>query len=269
MNLIDGTGKILTVSTIGRADSDERAMANNQSVLAFLRALSELEAAPENTDFMNVQAEGLFPQDVVFVERADGQQFMEMAQAQIGVGNIGQDAPSEVGKEQSVKETKEIPDLDELWGEIKTLLDPDPLPVVPPPVPAPTVQVEVSSPEPDEEKIKTTENEEVSFFEEGWFLPNWIWAPSLLLFSVGGSGGSSASSTVVEPVQPIVNSVAITSAEGEENGYLNASDVVTVTVIFDRSVEVNTSGGTPSVTLTIGNATKQASYVSGTGSASL
>ena len=269
MNLIDGTGKILTVSTIGRADSDERAMANNQSVLAFLRALSELEAAPENTDFMNVQAECLFPQDVVFIERADGQQFMEMAQAQIGVGNIGQDAPSEVGKEQSVKETKEIPDLDELWGEIKTLLDPDPLPVVPPPVPAPTVQVEVSSPEPDEDKIKTTENEEVSFFEEGWFLPNWIWAPSLLLFSVGGSGGSSASSTVVEPVQPIVNSVAITSAEGEENGYLNASDVVTVTVIFDRSVEVNTSGGTPSVTLTIGNATKQASYVSGTGSASL
>jgi len=264
--LIDGFGKIVKVSAIGRADSDERTLANDESVLAFLAALNELKTAPKNADLVSARAEALGAEDVVFIERADGRQFIEMAQAQLVVdNNIGQQVSREASKEQSVKETRKIPDLDELWGEIQGLLEPDPLPTAAPPLP-----IEVAPSEGDEKQNKTTDYKEKSLLEEGWFLPNWIWAPGLLFLTAGGSAGSPVVPPVVEPViQPIINSVAITSAVGVENGYLNAGDIVTLTVSLDHSVEVNTSGGTPYIALTIGNATKQAGYVSGTGSSSL
>ena len=48
-----------------------------------------------------------------------------------------------------------------------------------------------------------------------------------------------------------------------------ADGVVSVTLGFDRAVTVATAGGTPSVSLTVGTATKTAGYLSGTGTRSL
>ena len=59
---------------------------------------------------------------------------------------------------------------------------------------------------------------------------------------------------------------AISSVTGAQNNRLNADDVVSVTVTLDDSSIVT---GSPVIALTIGSATANATYVSGTGSASL
>ena len=91
--------------------------------------------------------------------------------------------------------------------------------------------------------------------------------------SIYGGVGSSASvplqyssSFIKDVVGPSVDSVAISSVTGAQNNRLNAGDVVSVTVTLDDSSIVT---GSPVIALTIGSATANATYVSGTGSASL
>ncbi len=64
---------------------------------------------------------------------------------------------------------------------------------------------------------------------------------------------------------PKVTGVTITSSAGSDSTYA-AGDTIAVTVAFDSTVAVT---GTPQLALGIGSATRQASYASGTGSASL
>jgi hypothetical protein len=68
---------------------------------------------------------------------------------------------------------------------------------------------------------------------------------------------------------PTVSSVAVTSASGALNNTLNAGDTVSVTATFSETVVVNTSGGTPFVTINIGGVSRQASYSSGSNSNAL
>ena len=68
---------------------------------------------------------------------------------------------------------------------------------------------------------------------------------------------------------PSVSSVAITSATNAQNSTLNEGDVVSVTVTMDEATVVNTTGGTPFITLNVGGVSRNASYASGTGTTSL
>jgi uncharacterized delta-60 repeat protein len=89
------------------------------------------------------------------------------------------------------------------------------------------------------------------------------------------SGGTDATLTFTPPTTtgvkvdttaPTVSSVAITSATGIQNSFLNAGDVVSVTVTMSEATTVT---GTPQLALNIGGTTVQANYASGTGSSSL
>ena len=71
---------------------------------------------------------------------------------------------------------------------------------------------------------------------------------------------------LLDTTPPTLVSEAITSATGIQNKYLNAGDVVSVTVTMSEVVTVT---GTPLLALNIGGTTVQASYASGTGSAAL
>ena len=68
---------------------------------------------------------------------------------------------------------------------------------------------------------------------------------------------------------PSVSSVAITSATNAQNSTLNEGDVVSVTVTMDEATVVNTTGGTPYITLSVGGVSRNASYASGTGTTAL
>ncbi|BAV48106.1 Autotransporter-associated beta strand repeat protein [Mesorhizobium loti] len=70
----------------------------------------------------------------------------------------------------------------------------------------------------------------------------------------------------VDTLAPTVSSEAITSATGIQNSYLNAGDVVSVTVAVSESVTVT---GTPQLALNVGGTIVQANYSSGSGSSSL
>jgi len=91
--------------------------------------------------------------------------------------------------------------------------------------------------------------------------------------SIYGGVGSSASvplqysaSFIKDVVGPSVDSVAISSVTGIQNNRLNTGDVVSVTVTMDDATVVT---GTPVMALTIGSASTNATYASGTGSTSL
>jgi len=71
---------------------------------------------------------------------------------------------------------------------------------------------------------------------------------------------------MVDNTAPTVSSVAITSASGMQNGWLNTGDVVHVTVVLSEAILVT---GTPQLALNIGGTTVLANYVSGSGSNTL
>lgn len=71
---------------------------------------------------------------------------------------------------------------------------------------------------------------------------------------------------LVDETAPTVSSIAITGATGIQNSTLNAGDVVSVTVTMSEATTVT---GTPQLALTIGGATVQADYVSGSGTTAL
>jgi uncharacterized delta-60 repeat protein len=89
------------------------------------------------------------------------------------------------------------------------------------------------------------------------------------------TGGTAATLTFTPPAttgvkvdttSPTVSSVAITSATGIQNTFLNAGDVVSMTVTMSEATTVT---GTPQLALTIGGTTVQANYASGSGNNAL
>src|SRR5207244_283899 len=69
---------------------------------------------------------------------------------------------------------------------------------------------------------------------------------------------------LVDGVAPTINTVTPPA-----NGSYRAAQDLNFTVNYNDNVTVNTSGGTPSITLTIGSTSRSASYVSGTGTSTL
>ena len=67
----------------------------------------------------------------------------------------------------------------------------------------------------------------------------------------------------------LVSGTAITSSPASDNSTYGLSQIIKVQVTFDQKVEVDDRGGTPQLALGISSGTRQASYASGTGTASL
>ena len=91
--------------------------------------------------------------------------------------------------------------------------------------------------------------------------------------TVTGAGGSfvgTDDATVRVAAGPKVERVSFATLPLSAGGPAYTADgVVSVTLGFDRAVTVATADGTPSVSLTVGTATKTAGYLSGTGTRSL
>ncbi|MDF3864842.1 DUF4347 domain-containing protein [Pseudomonas denitrificans (nom. rej.)] len=81
-----------------------------------------------------------------------------------------------------------------------------------------------------------------------------------------GSGGNQTDtdSIVIDVARPIPRITDVSAAVA--NGTYKAGDTITLTVSFDRSVTVDTTGGTPSLQLETGLVDRQATYVAGSGS---
>jgi hypothetical protein len=72
----------------------------------------------------------------------------------------------------------------------------------------------------------------------------------------------------VDVTAPTVDNIAL-SALGAQNGILNAGDTVRVTVTMSENTQVDTSGGVPSIELSIDHDKVDAGYVSGSGTRNL
>lgn len=183
----------------------------------------------------------------------------------------------------SQKPDKKAFDLDDFWAQIKGRLEPEitavepllapPAPRIVEPIVEPVVAPVVA---PEEPPIVAQEAEEDSLqylaqnaynnvLQAGLSMPNWVWASGALLLASGGSGSGGAAKP--SPAGPSVSRVEITSATGMEGGNLSQGDIVTLSVTMSDAV--NVSGGTPTLSLTIGNTSKQALYASGSGSSTL
>ncbi|WP_330115143.1 Ig-like domain-containing protein [Pseudomonas sp. JS3066] len=84
-----------------------------------------------------------------------------------------------------------------------------------------------------------------------------------------GSGGAQADTDTlaitVNPINPVITDIGVSNPDG---GY-KVGDVITVTISFDQTVIVDTSGGVPSLLLETGLLDRAATYVSGSGSNTL
>ena len=67
--------------------------------------------------------------------------------------------------------------------------------------------------------------------------------------------------TIPDPGQPAVTAVALTSNPGTDQTYATG-DTITATVTYDEAVTVDTTDGTPGLTLTIGDNARNAGYTS-------
>jgi hypothetical protein len=83
-----------------------------------------------------------------------------------------------------------------------------------------------------------------------------------------GSAGGTPSLTL-DTLAPTISSIALSSSTGILNAYLNEGDTATVSVSFNEVVNLNLSGGSPTLALLVGSSTVQATYVSGAGSNTL
>ena len=88
-------------------------------------------------------------------------------------------------------------------------------------------------------------------------------APSVS-FSGGGGSGAAATATLEATV---VSGVALASPSVGDT--FERAEVIEATVTFVHAVDVDTTGGTPQLALNVGSNTRQASYVSGTGTTEL
>ncbi|SVD10672.1 uncharacterized protein METZ01_LOCUS363526, partial [marine metagenome] len=87
--------------------------------------------------------------------------------------------------------------------------------------------------------------------------------------AAGNLSGASNNSVIVDNTPPTVSSVAITDAEGVQNGFVNAGDNVSVTATFREAVIVDNSSGNPTITLVVGSTNRTATYASGDNSTDL
>jgi hypothetical protein len=93
----------------------------------------------------------------------------------------------------------------------------------------------------------------------------------------GNNGSSSSLSTLnIDTLLPRISNLSLTRATGSVASptdaavnLLNAADTLSATVTFNEVVTLNTTLGSPTLALIIGSSTVQASYVSGSGTASL
>ncbi len=77
--------------------------------------------------------------------------------------------------------------------------------------------------------------------------------------------GSPFPSTITDATAPNVQSVSSSTADGS----YKAGDVITINVIFSEAVTVNTTGGTPQLTLETGATDQVLNYSSGSGTSTL
>ena len=82
-----------------------------------------------------------------------------------------------------------------------------------------------------------------------------------------GTNGNSATGTITRTYD--VTAPVITSVTVPANGYYKAGDVLNFAVNASEIINVNTTGGTPYLTITIGVTPVQATYVSGSGTSAL
>ena len=75
--------------------------------------------------------------------------------------------------------------------------------------------------------------------------------------SAAGNGPPSNRATGTPLPPPVLTSIELTSDAGSDDTYAIGDDIV-ATVTFDRTLELDTENGTPSLTLTIGNGTGDA-----------
>ncbi|WP_345689307.1 hypothetical protein, partial [Novipirellula caenicola] len=75
-----------------------------------------------------------------------------------------------------------------------------------------------------------------------------------------GDGSDSLESTITIPITVTNVAPAIVAVSGPIDGNYKADDILEFTVNYDESVVVDTSGGVPSIAVTIGSATVQAFY---------
>lgn len=90
-------------------------------------------------------------------------------------------------------------------------------------------------------------------------------AKSLAVTAADAAGNVSPSTTraiTIDTVAPTITSVALSGA-GATNDFLNVGDTATATVTLDSVVTVT---GTPQMALNVGSVTRQANYLSGSGS---
>jgi hypothetical protein len=84
-----------------------------------------------------------------------------------------------------------------------------------------------------------------------------------------GSGGTQTDTDTlnitVNPINPLVTNVSASTA----NGSYKVGDAVTLTVTFDSPVNVDTTGGSPTLLLETGSTDRNATYVSGSGTNTL
>ncbi|MGV1080855.1 MAG: beta strand repeat-containing protein, partial [Candidatus Nanopelagicales bacterium] len=79
---------------------------------------------------------------------------------------------------------------------------------------------------------------------------------------------SIASALIIDTTAPTIVSTVISSSAGTDH-YYSLGDQITFTVTMSDVAYLNTAAGTPAINFTIGATTKSATYVSGSGTASL
>ncbi|WP_052659165.1 DUF4347 domain-containing protein [Pseudomonas sp. LFM046] len=98
--------------------------------------------------------------------------------------------------------------------------------------------------------------------------------PASLQISTSDLGGSGSGgiqtdtdtlNITVNPINPVITGIGVSNPDG---GY-KVGDVITVTISFDQTVIVDTTGGVPSLLLETGLLDRNATYVSGSGSNTL
>ncbi|WP_332913917.1 hypothetical protein [Algoriphagus boritolerans] len=84
-----------------------------------------------------------------------------------------------------------------------------------------------------------------------------------------GSGGTKTDTDIIEITVNSINPVVTSVTSSTANGLYKAGDEISIQVIFDQPVIVNSTGGLPTLTLETGSVDRAASYVSGSGTTTL
>ncbi|QOG07960.1 Ig-like domain-containing protein [Aureimonas sp. OT7] len=78
----------------------------------------------------------------------------------------------------------------------------------------------------------------------------------------GNAGASASQSFTFDAHRPAITSVQFTAKSDTSHAVLNAGDSVTITMTFDEDILVDTTGGSPYLTLFMGSGTRSAPYLS-------